>query len=81
LAYKIIKVKFRFPEYFSPPREFFKRVGITQKRWWMLYRGEEEMTELEFKRVSTHLGLTLDDVYEARQLDWIEDMENQEKLY
>lgn len=66
LAYKIVKVKFRNPEYFRPTRDFFRIVGITQKRWWTLYRGEGEMTELEFQRVSLHLGLTLEDVFEAR---------------
>lgn len=76
LAFKIVKVKFRNVEYFKPTRDFFKKVGIKQKRWWALYRGEEEMTELEFQRVSIHLGLTLEDVFEARQLNWIEDLEN-----
>lgn len=76
LAFKIVKVKFRNPEYFRPTREFFKIVGITQKRWWNLYRGDEEMSELEFQRVSLHLGLTLEDVFEARQLNWIQDLEN-----
>ncbi|MDR2949207.1 MAG: hypothetical protein LBV71_08355 [Prevotella sp.] len=79
LAFKIVKVKFRNPEYFRPTREFFKIVGITQKRWWNLYRGDEEMSELEFQRVSLHLGLTLEDVFEARQLNWIQDLENIKK--
>lgn len=80
LAYKMIKAKFRQPEYFKPTRKFFITVGITQKRWWALYRGEAEMTELEFRKVSTHLGLSLEDVYEARQLNWIEDLENMKNI-
>lgn len=76
LAYEIIKLKFRHPEYFKPTRSFFRAVKITQRRWWSLYRGEARMTEEEFKRVTLHIGLTLEEAFECRQLNWVEELEN-----
>lgn len=78
LAFEIVKIKFRNPLYFRPTREFFKAVSITQRRWWALYRGDLKMTKDEYKRVSIHLGLTLQEAFEARQLNWIEEMEVKE---
>lgn len=80
LAFEIVKIKFRNPEYFRPTRDFFKAVCITQRRWWALYRGETKMTEDEYKRVSIHLGLTLEEAFDARQLNWIEELEDNKEI-
>ncbi len=76
LANEIIMIYTRgYPDYFKPGRNFFISTGIRQKRWWALYRGEMRMTEDEYKSVTTHLGITLQEAFEARQLNWVEEIE------
>lgn len=66
LAYKIIKTVFRNPQYFKPNREFYKATHISQQRWWALYRGDDKMTDKEFRNIALHLELTLHEAYELR---------------
>lgn len=68
LAKEIIAMKFIYPEYFSPTRSFFESTGIGQRRWWQLYRGDKKMTENEYKSITEHLKITLQEAFEARQL-------------
>ena len=68
LAQEIIAMKFIYPEYFSPTRNFFVATGIGQRRWWQLYRGEKRMTETEYKAITDHLKVSLLEAFEARQL-------------
>lgn len=69
LAYEIVKIKFVHPEYFKPNRRFYKAVGMTQRQWWSAFRGETRLTEEQYKRLSLHLGITLEEAFEARQLE------------
>lgn len=66
LAYRVIKQVFRRPEYFCPNRGFYKAIGVTQKRWWNLFRGEEKITQEEFNRLGIHLKLTLEETLELK---------------
>jgi hypothetical protein len=68
LAKELITLKFIYPEYFSPTRNFFEVTGIGQRRWWQLYRGEKKMTETEYMAVAEHLKVSLQEAFEARQL-------------
>ena len=68
LALEIIELKFLYPEYFTPTRTFFNATGIGQRRWWQLYRGDKRMTELEYKAISDHLEISLQEAFEVRQL-------------
>lgn len=68
LLLRLLTLKFVNPEYFEPNREFFKAVRIGQKRWWMLYKGIEQITEEEYKRVAEHLEISLIDSFQTRQL-------------
>ena len=68
LAREIIAMKFVYPEYFTPTHRFFESTGIRQGRWWQLYKGERRMTEKEYKAIATHLKVSLEEAFEARQL-------------
>lgn len=68
LAYEIIKMKFVHPEYFRPIRRFYRAIGMSQRQWWAAYRGERQLTEAEYMKVAEHLGLTLPEAYELRQI-------------
>jgi hypothetical protein len=37
---------------FKPGREFYKKIGIRQKRFWMLVRNETEPTVAELKAIA-----------------------------
>lgn len=73
LAKEILRVKFRHPENFSPSRNFYATTGLTQQRWWALYRGEKPITEHEYLAISQYFGLTLEEAFEARQLSLFEE--------
>ena len=68
LAQEIIALKFIYPEYFTPTRTFFNVTGIGQRRWWQLYRGDKKMTESEYKAITEHLEISLQEAFEIRQL-------------
>jgi hypothetical protein len=72
LARELIAIKFVYPEYFTPTRQFFLSTKIRQRRWWQLYRGEKKITELEYRAVVEHLNITLNEAFEARQLTLFE---------
>ena len=42
---------------FKPNRQFFKDLGIGQKRFWQLVRNEKNLTLLETKRLSEYFGV------------------------
>ena len=76
LALEVIKIRFIYPEYFKPTRSFFEAVGIKQRRWWQLYRGEKKMLESEYKKLALHLQISLQEAFEARQINWVTDLDN-----
>ncbi len=76
LAFELVKLYTRgHPEYFKPQRDFFKTTRIKQKRWWALYRGEKSMTQEEYLRVTEHLSISLQEAFDARQLSFIPELE------
>lgn len=76
LAYELIDILMRGnTDYFKPNRIFFTSVKIGQKRWWALFRGEKKMTEKEYNNLVNHLGITLHEAFDARQLDWTKEQE------
>ena len=66
LAYRVIKLVFRRPEYFSPNKDFYKAIGISQRRWWYIFKGEVKITQEEFNRLGVHLKLTLEETLELK---------------
>lgn len=69
LLIKLLEVKFGNPEYFNPTREFYREVGMTQMRFWSLYKGESQITEKEHKAIREHLQIDDKAAFEARQLN------------
>ena len=62
-----LEMRFVRPDWFMPDRNFFRVTGINQKRWWRLYRGEEQITEEELVRLFEVLGINHSEFFEARQ--------------
>lgn len=74
LLLELLRAKFGNPEYFTPTREFYLSVGITQMRFWALYRGEVQVSEREYKAIRKHLNIDSQAAFDARQLDLFENM-------
>lgn len=65
---QLLKLKFGKPEYFNPTREFYQAVGITQMRFWSLYKGEAQITEKEHIDIRNHLHIDSEVAFHSRQL-------------
>ena len=76
LLLKILKIKFRHPEDFCPTRAFYKETGIGQRRYWDLYFGRKGITQKEYAAVAEYLGVTIQEAFEARQLDLFDEEQN-----
>jgi len=70
---RLITVKFTYPEYFTPTKQFFDSTGIRQRRWWQIYKGERSATGKELHAVVRHLKVIDKDVQSWLQLDLFED--------
>ena len=73
LLMKMLKLKFRHPEEFTPTRAFYKETGIGQRRWWDLYYGRKPITGKEYTAVADYLGITIREALESRQLELFEE--------
>ncbi|RGN43805.1 MULTISPECIES: XRE family transcriptional regulator [unclassified Bacteroides] len=69
LVQEILRIKFRHPENFMPNRSFYKEVNINQMRFWDIYFGRKQVTQEEYIALSEYFGLTLQEAFEARQLN------------
>lgn len=69
LIVKMLAYKFTDPKYFRPTREFFDEIGISQMRFWKLYRGEVSPTEAEYKMLIKHFNIDKHEMFNYRQLD------------
>lgn len=73
LVLELFTIKFGHPEYFTITTEFLKAVKINQVRFWKLYRGEERPTDAEYLSLIHHLGISLEEAFETRQLTLFEE--------
>lgn len=69
LVLEILKLEFKNPEYFTPTREFYQAVNLTQMRFWSLYRGEVNPSEIEYDNLKKHFGVSSEQVFNNRQLN------------
>jgi hypothetical protein len=69
LLLELVRIRFINPELFMPNRKFYNDVRINQNRWWRLYRGEENLTEDEYDRITEYFGVDREVAFENRQLD------------
>lgn len=65
---KILTAKFSDPSLFSPNRQFYKAIGIGQRRFWLIYKGLEKLTGEENKRICDYFGLKYTDWVDSLQL-------------
>ncbi|MDY5433678.1 XRE family transcriptional regulator [Bacteroides pyogenes] len=72
LVQEMLRLKFRHPENFMPSRHFYRETGINQMRWWVIFRGEKNITQQEYVALSKYFGITLEEAFEARQLSFFE---------
>ena len=69
LMLRLITVKFTYPEYFTPTKQFYIQTGIRQGRWWQIYRGEQKATGKELHAVVRHLKVSEKEIQGWLQLD------------
>lgn len=74
LLIEMLKIKFRHPEDFSPSKSFYRETGIGQRRYWDLYFGRKPITGREYAAVAGYLGVTMQEVFESRQLELFEEI-------
>ncbi|MGL5682583.1 MAG: hypothetical protein ACRDDZ_05935 [Marinifilaceae bacterium] len=65
---EILTAKFVDAECFAPTKTFYEKVGINQKRWWELYRGEVQITDEEYLSLCNYFNVTIKDVVTMKQL-------------
>lgn len=65
---KLLEVKFGDVRYFTPGKDFFKKISINQKRWQSLLRGECSLTCEEYNSLVTELKIDTEEQVAARQL-------------
>jgi len=53
---------------FVPTRHFYKRTGIKQKRWGLIYRNEKSPTIEELTNIAGYFGKKITVTTEKRQL-------------
>ena len=69
LVQEILSLKFKHPENFMHNRPFYIEVGINQMRFWDLYYGRKPITNEEYLSLCDYFGITLQEAFEARQLN------------
>ncbi len=73
---KMIEIKFGSVEYFTPNRDFYKKVQISQKRWSELVFGYAQPTDSELRSVAKAINFSVDEalqLMQARQLSLFPD--------
>ena len=69
IVHEMLTQRIGSPETFRPTREFLERVGMGQKRFWQLYRGEKNITRSEYLALTKEWNITLEDAFEMGQLN------------
>lgn len=73
LVKEILEKRFVRVDYFKPNRDFYNAVGMSQKRWWSVYYGEVPLTDEEYRRLTRHFGVELENVKGSVQLSLFDD--------
>lgn len=76
IVQEILKLKFTHIEDFQPNRNFYNETKIGQRRWWQLYFGEKQILQNEYLSLTRYFGITLQEAFEARQLNLFEEENN-----
>jgi len=76
IVQEILKLKFTHIEDFQPNRNFYNETKIGQRRWWQLYFGDKPIMQDEYLALTRYFGITLQEAFEARQLNLFEEEGN-----
>lgn len=69
IVLEMIKMRFGdHPEYFSPTKEFYKRIHVGQRRWGQIYSGQKAPRPEEILSISLELGISSSSIFKHRQL-------------
>lgn len=80
IVLELLTHRFGNPNYFTPTRNFYDAVGISQVRWWRLYRGQDGIKTEEYVALAKHFNVSIEEAFELRQLDLFKDtQENNDK--
>lgn len=79
IVLELFRIKLVNPDYFQVTTIFLKAAQINQVRFWKLYRGEERPTDDEYLRLTTTLGVSLEEAFNARQLSLFSDNNKEDK--
>lgn len=72
LVEKMLNLKFGNAKFFTPDREWFKQVGISQKRFAELKQGYAQPNTTELKSIAKGIHLNIDEMcefFKVRQLE------------
>ena len=69
----MLSMRFIRSELFHPDRQFLNDVGMTQVRFWRVYRGEASLSPKEYIKIASVLDISLEKAFEARQLKLFDD--------
>jgi len=65
---KLIKQKELYGFKFAPGRDFYRQIGIKQRRFGIIYRNEQTATIDELNKVAAFFGFNLMDLIESAGL-------------
>ena len=72
LLMQVLKRKFKDVACFTPTRSFFIAIQMGQKRYWAIYKGVEVIKEDELKRIANYFEVSMEGLFEARQIELFE---------
>ncbi len=73
IVQRMLGLRYRHLEDFTPSRAFYNETGIGQKRWWDLYHGRKALRREEYLALAKYLDVTLEEAFESRQLSLFEE--------
>jgi hypothetical protein len=65
---ELLTVLFGDPKQFRPTKHFYRKTGIRQKRWGILYRGDQSPTLQECAAIAAYFSCKISVLTDKRQL-------------
>ena len=74
LLRKLLQIRFRNLEDFTPSRAFYKSVGIPSHRYYDIFFGRCQIKGDEYARIADYFNISIQECFEARQLSLFDDL-------
>jgi hypothetical protein len=68
LIIELLKLRYKHPEDFTPSAVFYRETGITPQRWWKMYKGKLQVSEIDYISLTKYFSITLQEAFNTRQL-------------